>query len=413
MPSKNDKESGSRNVTISGNVYGDIHTGDTIFAVSDPNLLALPLESYIEKDFVGRDFVFAELKKYLNTNNRGYFVITGVPGIGKTSLAAHLIQTRILANTTYVYHFNDELAGVVQAEKFLKNICGQLIERYGTFRPFDPEKDSYDGIYLKLLLNHVSAALSNRDRVIIVVDALDEAQTIEAGPNRLYLPDDVPKSIYFVVTTRPLDKQPLIVSCPRGGIDLVPDSGHNLDDVRSYIKLYLDRGALRERLQRDGMDTKEFITSLEMKSEGNFMYLYYVLPEVERGDLGVNELPQGLESYYERHWQKLKSRNLQIWVSYQEPVLRVLAALPEFLTPGDIAELSPGLISTQVAAVIAEWRPFLRQRDVDGERRYRLYHLTFQEFLRKKEEVGELDLGEARDNIIEKLKQWWKPTVRK
>src|SRR5436305_10602995 len=53
------------------------------------------------QDFVGRQFVFDALDKFLEAHNSGYFVIRGVPGIGKSALMAKLINDR-----GYIHHFN-------------------------------------------------------------------------------------------------------------------------------------------------------------------------------------------------------------------------------------------------------------------------------------------------------------------
>jgi hypothetical protein len=53
---------------------------------------------------------------------------------------------------------------------------------------------------------------------------------------------------------------------------------------------------------------EEFVTQLANKSENNFMYLKYVLPDIKNGkykDLSIESLPQGLQAYYEDHWRRM------------------------------------------------------------------------------------------------------------
>ncbi len=76
------------------------------------------------RDFVGREFIFAELETFLKTNDRGYFVVIGEPGIGKTSLAAYLIRKH-----DYIHHFIGAFSGMNRIEHFMQNICRQLIEK--------------------------------------------------------------------------------------------------------------------------------------------------------------------------------------------------------------------------------------------------------------------------------------------
>jgi hypothetical protein len=77
------------------------------------------------RGFIGRQFVFDEIERFLHANPRGYLVIRGQPGIGKTALAAQLVKTK-----GYVHHFNSRSKGVTKAAQFLRNICAQLIARY-------------------------------------------------------------------------------------------------------------------------------------------------------------------------------------------------------------------------------------------------------------------------------------------
>ena len=59
----------------------------------------------------------------------------------------------------------------------------------------------------------------------------------------------------------------------------------------------------------------ELTAELTERSDGNFMYLVHVLPELASGrlDLRANgpgeglALPQGLRGYYEQHWRSMKS----------------------------------------------------------------------------------------------------------
>jgi hypothetical protein len=75
--------------------------------------------------FVGRQFVFDEVERFINTNPRGYFFIGGGPGIGKTALAAQMVKIN-----GYVHHFNIRTQGINSVDAFLRNICAQLIAKY-------------------------------------------------------------------------------------------------------------------------------------------------------------------------------------------------------------------------------------------------------------------------------------------
>lgn len=359
-----------------------------------------PFHSLVEektRDLVGRKFILAKLDAFLDAHDRGYFVITGEPGIGKTSLAAHLVKSR-----RYAHYFNDVLAGA-RTEHFLESVCLQLIERHQRGRHFDAQRDFLDGRYLNTLLEDLGRDRPAGERIVVVVDALDEAETAPAGANHLYLPARLPRGIYFVLTTRPLGDLALFVDCPRKDFFIEADSSENLTDVRSYVTRAASREALLTRIRAAQLGVDDFVETLVAKSEGNFMYLHYVLPEIARGETETDDLPQGLVGYYERHWRTMKSRDVDRWLKLQQPVICVLAAVREPVSVNLVADFIPGLTANQVASVIADWRPFLRETRVAGTRRYRLYHTSFQDFLKKKDEVGEVDLKQTHRSIANVL----------
>jgi hypothetical protein len=73
-------------------------------------------------------------------------------------------------------------------------------------------------------------------------------------------------------------------------------------------------------------------------SEGNFMYLVYVLRDIVRGRLtkdtvgAIDALPRGLKRYYLRHWWDMKAADPDRFTTYQRPVLCFLAISRELVT---------------------------------------------------------------------------------
>ena len=139
--------------------------------------------------FVGREFIFSELDARLMDSGfrSGYTLVRGEPGIGKTAIAAELIRSR-----NYVHHFNIATDGVRETRLFLPNVCAQLIERYGLPYETLPRHAEVGSAQLTALLDE-AAGVAREDGdlpVVIVVDALDEAETPDpaTGENRLALP---------------------------------------------------------------------------------------------------------------------------------------------------------------------------------------------------------------------------------
>jgi len=75
--------------------------------------------------FVGRHFLFQEIQEFIDTNSRGYFLLYGDPGIGKSAISAKLVKDH-----GYIHYFNIRADGISKAGDFLRNICAQLIAVY-------------------------------------------------------------------------------------------------------------------------------------------------------------------------------------------------------------------------------------------------------------------------------------------
>ncbi|MDM8528508.1 hypothetical protein QUF58_09895 [Anaerolineales bacterium HSG24] len=143
------------------------------------------------RDFVGRAFVFQAIDAFIDNNPRGYFFIRGEPGIGKSSLSARLVSQR-----GYLHHFNVLGEGINKPSDFLANVCAQLIARYHLDYQSLPQGATENSNILNKLLREAVEKLSPDEKIIILVDALDESYTNShpKGVNLLYLPTYLPDS---------------------------------------------------------------------------------------------------------------------------------------------------------------------------------------------------------------------------
>jgi hypothetical protein len=334
--------------------------------------------------FVGRGFVFEAIEKFLTSQPNGYFIIEGEPGIGKSAILAKYVQ-----KTECVAHFNIRSQGITSVERFLKNVCTQLISRYNLPYSSLPPDATRDGQFFAQLLGEVSAKLKTGERLVIAIDALDEVdRTDHTGANLLYLPARLDKGVYFVMTQRP-GTLALTVNTPPHRFDLMQYQEQSLQDIQTYIRGEIKKSSqLQAWIDEKGLTVEEFITQLANKSENNFMYLKYVLPDIQNGkykDLSIESLPQGLEAYYEDHWRRMgmtdkERKRTKIKIVY------VLAELREPVSRELIGEFS-GEDAFTVQEVLDEWEQFLHNDKVDGETRYSVYHSSFCDFLAQKDIV--------------------------
>jgi len=344
------------------------------------------------KTFVGREFVFEEIDRILGgaEGDSGYIVIKGEPGIGKTAVAAALVIRG------YAHHFNIAADNIRTARQFLEDVCAQLILKYRL--PYDtlPQQAGEDSGFLSRLLGEAAEAARERGElpVTVVVDALDEANRTgyRAGVNRLYLPRTLPAGVFMIVTTRDEDDIQLVVD-KQTVIWIRDDDARNVKDVADYARGFVARhsGDLGPRLASAGLDIDTFVQGITRASEGNFMYLVYVLPDLASGRLSLDAghavagLPEGLEGYYLQHWRAMKASDETLFTTRQRPVLCFLAISLEPVTVLQLVEwtqLEPG----DIRQVMASWREFLNADD-EAPARYRLYHRSFAEFLDEQEDL--------------------------
>jgi hypothetical protein len=366
---------------------------------------------YIEEKthgFVGRKFVFDAIKQFTETSPRGYFFVRGDPGIGKSALSAQMVKTN-----GYVHHFNIRAEGVNKADIFLKNICAQLIAAYELKYSVLPNEATQDGGFLKQLLLEVSHKLNSSEKVIIIVDALDEVDNLglSTGANTLYLPLTLPAGIYIVATTRKMSIN-LRIECEQRTLDIEQDSEGNIADIREYVEQAVGNPGIKAYIVKQGISVEAFTEYMVQKSQGNFMYLRYVLPEIERGaykERDIEALPVGLQNYYEDHWRRMRGKDEDAWFRYKLPVVMALTVVKEPVSIDLIADFSKVQERPRIRTVLKEWEQFLHEELVQYEgsmgKRYRVYHASFHDFIAAKEEVEDerVDRQAAHKKIADKM----------
>ncbi len=354
-------------------------------------------------NFVGRTFVFEAIDHFMDTNPKGYFTIKGDPGIGKSALAAYLVRTR-----HYPYHFNVRSEAINTMDLLLNNICAQLIITYKLNHVVWPSGATRDSSFFKQLLDEASTVKSADEKVVIIIDALDE---IDTSNSLLYLPKNLPLNTYVIMTARRMEvnffPDP---GCAYGEFEIDKDNKKNQDDIREYVRHALGKPGIQTYIVKQGIDQENFVNFLAQRSEWNFMYLGYVLPEIERGayaDLKLDRLPQGLEKYYLDHLNRMRGRDKDAWLQYKKRVLATIVAYQEPISVDRLSQFSNIQDKGLIVEVLLEWAQFLPGKIISTQgypqKKYYIYHSSFLEFLKKRDEVV-YDIKQAHQNIKEA--QW-------
>jgi Swt1-like HEPN len=346
--------------------------------------------------FVGREFVFTSINEFLASQPNGYFIIEADPGVGKTALLAEYVRRQ-----QCVAHFNIRSQGINRADQFLENVCQQLINIYKLPYSTLPPDFSRDGKFLAKLLEEVSVILKPKQRLVIAIDALDEVDTRDhSGGNLLYLPATLPAKVYFVLTQRSIPIA-LSTNSPLQRFPLMQYVNESRQDVQAFLQQRIENSLVIQAWVAQQQHTVEdFITELAQRSENNFMYLRYVLSELDRGtyqDTSLAGLPQGLESYYEDHWRRMGMTEPSR-PRHKVKIVYVLAELKEPISRSLIAEFAQEDALT-VQEVLDRWREFLREESIEGQTCYSIYHASFSDFLYRK------DIVQAAGDLLNQVKR--------
>ncbi len=355
------------------------------------------------RDFVGREWLFAKIERFLGEHERGYFLLTGDPGIGKSALLARMTKPQDwLASFNLAYHFNLRAQRIDSPELFHNSICAQLSASYNLPPPMALAESSRTAIHLTEVLQAVSRKIvaGQAPKALILVDALDEADTsITASANVLFLPMTLPRGVYVVATSR-RGGPPLHVECEIDRHHLDQDSDEQMKDVRSLVEKWKERPGIERYIGEQEMDAEAFVDLMVRRSQGNFMYLRHVLPQIDRGfycDQSFEKLPYGLENYYQDHWARLRRRDEIAWIRFDLKILAVLAAARNAFSTTQIAEYAGIEDVSRVRVTLSSWRAFTYSTaGPEGETQHRLYHESFRDFVAAHEEI---DIRGAHSNI--------------
>jgi len=346
------------------------------------------------KRFVGREWLEDKIDKFLEDNEKGLFILEAEAGLGKTTFLAYLVDKR-----GYFHHFVELAPGKDGIGAGLKNLAAQLIRAW-ELSPDEIPDPSNPTNFEQLLIKVAEKRNSERpdEKIVLVVDALDEAGT-PPDWNVMGLPKHLPKGVYLIVSKRPVKVTLNIRDVVPKGLKLEAKSKENLDDMKEYLNAVTNRAGIKRALEENNIKKKDFVETLLNKSQGVWIYLHYILDEIEKGErspLNLDALPNSLWGYYSEYWGKW--RDERDWYEKYLPLLSTLAAIEEPIPFPLLCKFASVEEHPQIKRLLnGKWRPFLAISDDS----YRLYHASLREFLEGK--APESFLPEDQKDFIDEL----------
>jgi serine phosphatase RsbU (regulator of sigma subunit) len=325
-----------------------------IFKETNPNYFAVQsrlIEEYTST-FVGRARVKEAIQRFLATQRRGYLIVRGAPGQGKTALLCDLVR-----ESQYVHHFISRSGGRADSRLILGSLVSQLLSA-GRLQDKIPESvPELTKTFEELLAD----ASSRREKTVVVIDALDELPGSLLEEPFLAV-ETIPDRVYFIVSCRPgerLDRlQTRLFAVPRQVLDLGPLNTEEVRDLLRPIKPDMSAADV------------ERVTKV---SQGNPLYLQATATQMQIDrTYNLQSLPPSIEDFFGRATSSLGEGNAIL-----RDVLSLLSAARISLSVSQLSEIMHTPQRDVFEQGVRPIRPYLFE--IDGG--YLFYHSRFQEYL--------------------------------
>ena len=350
---------------------------EEIFARAQQRYL-LPQKFEVDrKRFVEREQLQEQLDAELKKIDRGYIVVTGPPGSGKsTSLTAYFdkYEKQSKAPVFRYYCFvdiNDNYQNKrVEAESLRVNLLSALQERFPAIlrRRYDYHEEHFFQVLITLG-QHFSG---KGQKLIVFLDGLDHAERMEREiQDHLVkaLPKSLPQGVVFVVGTRELRSWPLFLK-----------RSESNPAVHISMPLFTSpqtRIYLTGKHELTGL-ADGHIREIHQRSEGLPLYLRYIAEKIqETGDIEttLSHFPQirdgDINRYHEMLWQEFEQQGGTRYVC------SLLACLRFPVHQDDLEELQQGLRSHEFDDCFQHIQHLLKYDGAFSE----IFHSSFKEFI--------------------------------
>ena len=335
-------------------------------------------------EIIGRQEEIATVRGWIDGALRGWILIKGGPGTGKSAiLAATLSQLeQEFGAESIPYHFlRRDQSNWAEPDVVVPNLIARL-ERISTYT-LHTTQQGLERLYALLSTVGQQYATNNR-RLVLIVDGLDEAA---AGINTegvlgRFLPGDLPDNVFIVCASRPNYPELDWLERQRGLRTIDLDQPPWVDNNRSVVAAYWNK---RGPQLKPPLEAEVLEKAIEA-AEGNMLHAV-TLCDVFEADTQARDakrIPVGFNALLKDLWRRL------VELKDRETSARVIAGIGLLAVAREALPVSKiaGLLDWKHPADIADFKryalPFLLEESAEwhaGEARYRPFHESTREFL--------------------------------
>ena len=336
--------------------------------------------------FKGRRKELGDIANFLSDDNQRFLCIWGPPGVGKSALLARATQVaRCSPEIRETMHegnqWPDAKLHLVEyfirrgatdtASQFFDSVNQRLDQLFGLRFDFGKTDTEKQQLFLARL-QQVSKHLKEEERLLIIVDGLDEIKS--GDPLLSLLPRLLSEKIQVIYGARPqqelrftfyeqLDRE------RKTSFDL---GGLSLTDIRAVLMEHVSKYEMQQA----------YVEEVLRISEGNPLYLKMLCRGLEQSIYKLNQpnmLPKGMDDLYQSALLRLENEN-----PGSVNFLMYLAAAKDFVS----AELAASWMSIDTLTVknrmLYACLEFLYENPLtEGVEDYQLFHESLREYLSK------------------------------
>ena len=348
----------------------------------------------LTEDFKGRIEERLFINEFINKAEKGFMMVYGNPGIGKSALLAQITkeikQIPQKSRPIIIDYFIRRGTSYASPERMLDHL-NDSIERHYNTKMLKGNNADEKLQYLISRFKKIDQTAEAR-HLIIIIDGLDEG--IEEDRNIIkFIPIEITEKISFIFGSRQISEaEQFYDKLPHLHRNKLLLGGLKKEDVRALLYDIVNKYAIEE----------QFIENIVACSAGNPLYIRMLCLALEEGDMKLNDskhLPAKLNDFYKEFIAKYSKRangNILLQSLY------VFAASKDFITTKQLQYIL-NIGEADAEMVIYEMREVLFDNPVTEEEDFQLFHESFREYLVKEKNSS---VREAELNIIKYCRQW-------